>query len=142
MRKRMTGAILGALLGIFPFSTHAAPVEAWVDLSSQTMTVFVKGQRAHRWKVSTARRGKVTPTGRYSPQYLSRYHRSSIYNNAPMPYSIFFHGNYAIHGTDQIRRLGSPASAGCIRLHPDNAKVLFGLVKNVGMENMQVVIQK
>lgn len=142
MQKRLVAAVLGASLGVAPASIQAAPLEAWVDLSSQTMTVFVDGRRSYRWPVSTARPGKVTPTGRYTPEYLSRYHRSSLYNNAPMPYSIFFHGNYAIHGTDQIRRLGTPASAGCIRLHPDNAKVLWGLLKEVGKDNMEVVIQK
>ena len=58
-----------------------------------------------------------------------------------MPFSIFFHSHYAIHGTDQISRLGSPASAGCIRLHPDNAHVLFDLTREVGLKNMKVVIR-
>ena len=49
-------------------------------------------------------------------------------------------GNYAIHGTDQIKRLGKPASHGCVRLHPDNAKILFQMVKAEGMENTRVVI--
>ncbi len=142
MRKRMFGALLGAVIGMVPVTVQAAPLEAWVDLSSQTMTVFVDGRRSYHWKVSTARPGKVTPTGRFAPEYLSRYHRSSLYNNAPMPYSIFFKGHYAIHGTDQIRRLGTPASAGCVRLHPDNAAVLWSLLKKVGKENMEVVIQK
>jgi lipoprotein-anchoring transpeptidase ErfK/SrfK len=69
--------------------------------------------------------GKITPPGEWTAQWLSRNHRSSRYNNAPMPYAIFYSGHYAIHGTDQISRLGRPASAGCVRLHPDNARVLF-----------------
>lgn len=104
------------------------------------MTVFVDGQERYHWDVSTARRGKITPVGDYTAQFLSRYHRSSRYNNAPMPYSIFFHGNYAIHGTDQISRLGRPASAGCVRLHPDNAAILFDLTKQVGKDNLHVSI--
>ena len=58
-----------------------------------------------------------------------------------MPYSIFFRGNYAIHGTDQISRLGSPASAGCVRLHPEHAATLFFMTQSVGLRNMKVVIQ-
>ena len=58
-----------------------------------------------------------------------------------MPYSIFFRGNYAIHGTNQISRLGRPASAGCVRLHPDHAARLFSLVETVGKANMRVVIE-
>ena len=83
---------------------------------------------------------KVTPRGTYTPQFLSRHHRSSLYDNAPMPFAIFFRGNYAIHGTDQIGRLGRPASAGCVRLHPDHAARLFSLTQQVGMKNLRVVI--
>ncbi|NCX20931.1 MAG: hypothetical protein EBX06_11950 [Rhodobacteraceae bacterium] len=64
--------------------------------------------------------------------------KSSIYNNAPMPYSIFYHGNFAIHGTDQISRLGMPASSGCVRLHPENAAVLYAMVEQVGKSNFAV----
>ena len=44
--------------------------------------------------------------------------------------SIFYSGNFAIHGTNQISRLGGPASHGCVRLHPSNAAVLFSLVQS------------
>jgi single-stranded-DNA-specific exonuclease len=35
---------------------------------------------------------------------------SAKYGNAPMPHSIFFYGQYAIHGTNAVGALGSPAS--------------------------------
>lgn len=124
-----------------PVLASAAPLVAKVDISSQTMTVYENGRATHRWAVSTARRGKVTPRGSYTAKWLSRYHKSSRYNNAPMPFAIFFKGHYAIHGTNQISRLGRPASAGCIRLHPDNAALLFSKVRRVGLDNMKVVIQ-
>jgi lipoprotein-anchoring transpeptidase ErfK/SrfK len=57
-----------------------------------------------------------------------------------MPYSIFYDGNFAVHGTDQIDRLGSPASAGCIRLHPENAFVLFSLVEIAGLKNTVIKV--
>lgn len=139
--NRLVGAALGAvLLCIAPMMTVAAPLVAKVDVSTQTMVVIYNGQVAYRWPVSTARPGKITPRGQWNAQWLSKYHRSSIYNNAPMPYSIFFNGDYAIHGTDQISRLGRPASAGCVRLHPEHAAVLFELTRTVGKENMKVVI--
>jgi lipoprotein-anchoring transpeptidase ErfK/SrfK len=71
---------------------------------------------------------------------LSRNHRSSRYNNAPMPFAIFYNGHYAIHGTDQVRKLGSPASAGCVRLHPDHAKVLFNMVRHEGKDQLKVIV--
>lgn len=125
---------------VMPSGAHAYEVIARVDLSSQTMTVIHSGVEKYRWNVSTARRGKVTPTGRWTAKWLARRHRSSRYNNAPMPYSIFYNGHFAIHGTNQISKLGRPASAGCIRLHPKNAAVLFRMTKQAGLDNMLVEV--
>jgi lipoprotein-anchoring transpeptidase ErfK/SrfK len=118
----------------------AERVLAVVSVSQQTMKVYHENRLLFQWAVSTAKPGKITPKGNYQPEFLSRYHKSQRYNNAPMPYAIFFHGNYAIHGTDQIKRLGVPASHGCVRLHPDNARILFRMVQAEGMENTRVMI--
>lgn len=125
-----------------PVTAQAAKLVAKVDLSSQTMTVTHRGVVKYRWKVSTARRGKVTPTGSWSAKWLSRYHKSSRYNNAPMPYSIFYSGNFAVHGTNQVKALGRPASSGCVRLHPSNAAKLYSLVRREGLRNTRIVIQR
>lgn len=125
-----------------PGAALAAQLVAQVSISNQTMTVIHRGKVIHSWKVSTARRGKVTPVGSWSAKWLSRNHRSSRYNNAPMPYSIFYNGHYAVHGTDQVSRLGSPASAGCIRLHPSNAAKLFALTQQVGLKNTRIVVRR
>lgn len=140
--KRIVYTVVGVgLLCLLPVLGVAAPLVAKVDISSQTMTVIHNGHVAYRWPVSTARSGKWTPRGSWTAKWLSRHHKSSLYNNAPMPFSIFFSGNYAIHGTNQVSRLGRPASAGCVRLHPDHAAVLFRMTKSVGLKNMKVVIQ-
>lgn len=138
LRSLFLGTILTLTL---PLMATAASLVAKVDVSSQTMTVIQNGQVIANWKVSTARKGKVTPRGNYSPQSLSRYHKSSLYNNAPMPYAIFFRGNYAVHGTNQVSKLGRPASAGCVRLHTENAARLFSLVKQHGFKNTRIVVQ-
>ncbi len=133
-------AALALVLALLPGQAIADRVLARVSISSQTMMVFHEGRLLYTWPVSTAKAGKITPAGTYEPEFLSKNHRSRRYNNAPMPYAIFYDGNYAIHGTDQIKRLGKPASHGCVRLHPDNAKILFQMVKAEGMENTRVVI--
>jgi lipoprotein-anchoring transpeptidase ErfK/SrfK len=66
---------------------------------------------------------------------------SRKYDNSPMPHSIFFRGGYAIHGTDRIKSLGRPASHGCVRLHPRNARALFRLVKAHGAGNTRIIVQ-
>lgn len=111
---------------------------AVVHKSEQKLHLFKNGHKKYSWEVSTARAGKVTPTGTWNAQWLSKHHKSSRYNNAPMPYSIFYDGNFAIHGTDQIHKLGTPASSGCVRLHPENAAVLFAMVRQVGKSNFAV----
>ncbi len=111
-----------------------------VSIADQKMQVFHEGRRLFEWPVSTAKPGKITPRGTFTPEFLSRDHKSRRYNNAPMPWAIFYDGHYAVHGTDQIKRLGQPASRGCVRLHPDHAKLLFKMVKAEGMKNTRVVI--
>lgn len=113
---------------------------AHVDVSRQQMTVSMNGRVLHVWNVSTARQGKITPRGQFRPQALRARHVSSIYGSA-MPYSIFFRGNYAIHGTNQVRQLGQPASAGCVRLHTANARQLFALVQQAGAARTRIVIR-
>jgi lipoprotein-anchoring transpeptidase ErfK/SrfK len=116
-----------------------ADVLVQIDKSSQRMSVIVNGQHRYTWSVSTGIYG--TPSGTFRPQSLSRNHHSSLYHNAPMPYSIFYDGNFAIHGTNQVSRLGGPASRGCVRLHPSNAAVLFSLVQKEGLGNTRITIQ-
>jgi lipoprotein-anchoring transpeptidase ErfK/SrfK len=110
-----------------------------IEKSTQRMSVLVNGEHRYTWAVSTGIYG--TPSGTFRPQSLKRHHRSTLYHNAPMPYSIFYDGNYAIHGTTHISRLGGPASKGCIRLHPANAAILFALVQKAGLSNTTVSIR-
>ncbi|MGX9353267.1 L,D-transpeptidase [Shimia sp. W99] len=142
--RSLRGFLVAILCALLPGVATAGATEtvvARVNKTTQTLTVYFDGWPIHRdWPVSTARPGKCTPNGLFRAQSLSRYHRSSLYNNAPMPFAIFFNGNYAVHGTDQTERLGTPASAGCVRLHPDNAEILFDLTLSVGLKNMWVEI--
>ena len=86
------------------------------------MDVSVDGASLYRWPVSTGRRGFGTPAGTFRPQRMAARWFSTVYDNAPMPHAIFFHGGFAIHGSYDIARLGGPASHGCIRLHPSAAE--------------------
>ena len=122
MRGFLAALVLGVAL-ILPGVASAERVVARVSITDQTMKVYHEGRLLYTWDVSTAKAGKVTPTGIYEPEFLSRHHKSRKYNNAPMPFAIFYDGDYAIHGTDQIKRLGKPASHGCVRLDPHNAEI-------------------
>jgi len=144
-RGRATAGLLALLLAIIcapalAGRAEAAAVVARIDLSTQRMTVSVNGMPQYSWPVSTARRGYVTPTGVYRPQRMYRSYFSRKYYNSPMPYSIFFRGGYAIHGSYAVSQLGAPASHGCIRLHPGNAATLYSLVQTYGAGNTAIVI--
>ncbi len=121
-------------------STAHAEVVVRVDKAAQRMHVLVDGQVRHKFVVSTGLAGGP-PTGTFRPQRLERSWHSRLFNMAPMPYSIFFHGNFAIHGTNAISKLGRRASHGCVRLRPDNAATLFNLVKTHGMANTRIIIE-
>lgn len=127
--------MLFALLASPAFASNIFIV---VDISDQKMFVAVDGKPSLEFDVSTGRKGYTTPTGRYGVERMYRKYHSKKYDGAPMPYSIFFHQGYAIHGTTDIKRLGRIASHGCIRLHPDNARMLFDLVKDAGAANTTI----
>jgi hypothetical protein len=124
---RLSIAIVALLLGAL--TQAQAGIVVTVDKSAQRLTVAVDGARRYDWPVSTARIGYRTPNGSYRPERLERQWFSRKYDWSPMPHSIFFNGGYAIHGSYEISRLGRPASHGCIRLHPNNAAILYRLVQ-------------
>lgn len=132
-------ALLTLILAVSPVGAEAK-ILAHIDISQQRLHLYVNGAKRSSWPVSTARRGYRTPTGTYRPYWLHRNHYSTIYRGSPMPWSVFFRGGYAIHGTNEIKRLGTPASHGCIRLHPSNAAVLFKLIAAHGMRNTRIRI--
>jgi lipoprotein-anchoring transpeptidase ErfK/SrfK len=115
-------------------------LQVLVDVGGQSMEVYVDGQLRHRWAVSTGRDGYDTPGGTFRPQRLEREWYSRQYDNAPMPHAVFFSGGYAIHGTNETRRLGRQASHGCIRLSPGNAARLFSMVQEHGPRRTRIVI--
>jgi lipoprotein-anchoring transpeptidase ErfK/SrfK len=115
MRLRLTAALPLAAL---------ADVLITVDKGSQRMSVSVDGQQRYVWPVSTGTSEYNTPSGSYRPLRMEREHFSKEWDDAPMPYSIFFTGaGHAIHGTSHTRQLGRPASHGCVRLAPRSGRL-------------------
>lgn len=119
-------------------------VVATVSLSAQTMTVAVTdsrgGTKTYVWDVSTGASGFETPTGKFTPTWLSKDHKSKQYDDAPMPHAVFFNEGIAVHGTQAIGQLGNPASHGCVRLAPENAAKFFDLVQTYGKFSTRIVV--
>jgi len=67
-------------------------------------------------------------------------HYSSLYNKAPMPNSVFFNGNIAMHATETVKLLGQPASHGCIRMSKPDSRAVFEAVLAHGRANTSVCV--
>ncbi len=86
-----------------------------VDLASQRLRAYQGARLVLESSISTGREGKKTPSGEFKagPVKLPM-HRSRLYHNAPMPWSVQVHENIFIHGFRKVPR--HPSSHGCIRL--------------------------
>lgn len=139
VRAYLTAVAVSAVILSAAGPSHAA-ILVEIEKSTQTMYVTVNGVTRHQWPVSTGRGRFGTPNGVFRPQRLERRWFSRRYYGSPMPYAVFFHKGYAIHGTTELSRLGGPASHGCVRLHPRNAAVLFSLVQGFGRGRTRIEI--
>jgi len=142
MRSIPFTAPLAALVILLTFGEAAyAGVQINIHKSTQRMTVTVEGRQLYDWPVSTGARGYDTPSGSFKPFRMEIDHRSDEWDDAPMPYSMFFtKTGHAIHGTYEQRNLGRPVSHGCVRLSVKNAAKLWELVKRQKMANTTVVL--
>jgi L,D-transpeptidase catalytic domain len=128
-------------LMLFVASAAEAKVAITVDKDNQQMTVAVDGVERYRWPVSSGLPSYETPSGSFRTFRMEEDHYSKEFDDAPMPHSIFFtKQGHAIHGTDSVGRLGSPASHGCVRLSRDNASKLYALVQEQGVLNTTVTL--
>lgn len=120
-----------------------------VSISQQKLYAIENNKIKYVFVVSTAYTGHKVygenhPLG--LPQNDIHNHIGTFYiqKKEVFHYSVTWHSNMyyplwyiykfgvAIHGTDEVEKLGIPASHGCVRLHPDNAKILY-LWANVGI---------
>lgn len=136
--RTIAAAAFGALICL----PATAQAELLVNISKtqQQLSVVVDGALAYRWPISTGRARNPTPAGKFRPFRLEKDWYSRKYNMTPMPYSMFFHKGYAVHGTLEARNLGRAVSHGCVRLLPANASLLFALVREHGLNRTQFVV--
>ena len=133
--------LLAPFLAAAVIGTAQAEILITVDKSAQRMTVTRDGEALYTWPVSTGRSGYATPSGSFTPFRMEADHYSKEWDDAPMPHSIFFTKiGHAIHGSYETKKLGTPASHGCVRLSPAHAATLFAMVKQDGVTNTKVVL--
>jgi len=128
-------------LTVLTASVAQAKIAITVDKDAQQLTVVQDGVEKYRWPVSSGLPSYETPNGSFQTFRMEEDHYSKEFDEAPMPNAIFFtKRGHAIHGTDSVNRLGSPASHGCVRLSRENAATLFAMVKADGVLNTTVTL--
>jgi L,D-transpeptidase catalytic domain len=103
------------------------PLQLVVSIHRQQVTLYSNGHRVTQVPVSTGTPGHPTPKGIFSVIEKDRWHRSNLYDNAPM---YFMHrltwSGVAMH---EGMLPGVPASHGCIRLPREFAARLWAVSK-------------
>ena len=113
------------LLGVTPAS-EAAHLSIVVDLDKQNAVLSRDGQPVLTTKVSSGKKEKPTPPGKYVVTQKYTEWRSTLYHNAKMPF--FLRLSCSPVGLHAGVIPGYPASHGCVRLPPEVAHKLYDIV--------------
>jgi len=103
--------------------------ERWidVDLSRQMVYAYEGDVVVNSFLVSTGTWQTPTVTGKYHVYIKLRYADMSGpgYYLPDVPYVMYFHGDYGMHGTYWHHNFGTPMSHGCVNLQTDDAGWVF-----------------
>jgi len=150
---RQTGQLPYLMPSFFEISCqrYDCPIYIEVRKSEQRAYLYVSGSLTHTWLISTGAPKNETPlweghpNGRIYDAYTSTANPGGDYNGlGNMPYAVFLHKGYAIHGTPKSNwlKLGTKASHGCVRMHPDHGKIFNRFVRQYGVAATWVAVIK
>ena len=143
---------VGIAFGLYPTRSQVtnsariqnAVVQLTVDLTRQRLKVKSPALNAEFRISSGLLPDNGTPgSGKcFAPDVVEAMHFSTLYNNAPMPNTVFFNGNVALHGTSFMNelKLGWPVSHGCVRLSRVNSKKVYDLVLKTGKSKVIICV--
>jgi hypothetical protein len=126
---------------------------------AQTLEAWLDGELLYRTIVSTGKQEPVfippnkkypqghhyipsTPLGVFRISSRDINHVSQTWEGASMPFAQFFYYGIAIHATtpEHFHDLGRRASGGCVRLYPRDAKIMWKLVGDTGVEETEIIV--
>ena len=98
-----------------------------VDLTNQELTAYVGQTPVRQTPVSTGRARTPTPDGTFRIYLKLRYDDMAGpgYYLRDVPYTMYFHRGYGLHGTYWHSNFGHPMSHGCVNLPTSEAKWLY-----------------
>ena len=113
--------------------TNGTGWHACYDRSRHQLTLWKRGRLWNSWLVRGGDRGYETRTGTFRVFYRDRDHVSSIYGTA-MPYSQFFSGGQAFHGSPSMLDPYEGHSHGCVNMYNEDARQLWALTHKVNLK--------
>lgn len=116
-----------------PRPEGVGPDERWIhiDLSEQTLVAYEGDRPVLATLVSTGRPGKDTVTGlfhverKYLTKTMTGHDADGPYEVQRVPWTMYFHGNYAVHGAYWHDVFGRTRSHGCVNVPPADARFLY-----------------
>jgi hypothetical protein len=118
-------AVVDRFPALVPGTPCMSTARACIDLSANRTWLITGGKVSYGpVPITSGRPGWRTPPGTFRVTFKSINHKSTIFDDAPMPYSVFFNGGIAFHqGSLRV------PSHGCIHLSPAAARTYFGTLK-------------
>lgn len=98
-----------------------------IDVSRQRLIAWEGNSPVYAVIVSTGRSPTPTPPGVFAVQSMHRTTRmrGEDYDVPDVPYAMYYHGGYAIHGAYWHNNFGTPMSHGCTNVAVDHAEWIF-----------------
>ncbi len=112
-------------------ATVAAPANGrhWIEvnLTNQTLTAWQGDVQVMYTAISSGLGGTPTVTGRFAvgTKYAAQRMIGPGYDLPNVPWVMYFHGSYAIHGAYWHNSFGVPTSHGCVNMRPNEAEMLY-----------------
>ncbi len=103
------------------------------DRSRHQVTLWRRGKLWNSWLVRGGDYYYATRTGHFSVFMRDRDHVSGLYGS-PMPYSQFFSGGQAFHGSSYMTDPFVDHSHGCVNMYIEDAQQLWRLTAKVRLK--------
>lgn len=102
-----------------------------INLSEQTLVAYEGDEPVYATLVSSGKRSHATPTGtwRIERMYVTKTMRGhdagGLYEVQEIPWTMYYSGNFALHGAYWHNNFGNTRSHGCVNIPPADARWLF-----------------
>jgi len=124
-----TSNSIDATPSLSPDSSDDIIEERWidVDISEQRLTAYDSGTPVRTTLVSTGLPNTPTPLGRFRIWIKFRFDdmAGADYYIEDVPYVMYFHEGYGLHGVTWHGNFGHPMSHGCVNVPTEEAEWLF-----------------